>query len=76
MATKCQIKCSNCKRWFNSPIRFADATTFFDNYIEKGNKVNCSFCGEIVDCNKDNMKFEERDDHGKVIYEEGKETFK
>ncbi len=73
--TKCQIKCLNCKRWFSSPIQFGDATSFFASYLA-GNEAQCPHCGLMTDCNKDNMLFDERNSEGKVIHEEGKDTFR
>lgn len=69
----CEIKCLICDTWFNAPIQFGDSKSFFGS-ITKGNTTICPN-EHITPCNKDNMRFQERDGNGKVIYEEGKDTF-
>ncbi|WP_292374122.1 hypothetical protein [Methanosarcina sp. UBA411] len=45
------------------------------NAFTSGNLTTCPVGGEMIPCNKDNMRFEFRDGNGKVFYEEGKDTF-
>jgi len=71
--TICEIKCLNCGRWFKSPIQFGNAESFFTAKT-LGNKVRCPLCGEQTGCNKDNMRFGERRDDGRITYVEGKDT--
>ena len=73
-AVTCEIKCLKCGNWFRSGIQFGDAESFFSSTL-KGNKHQCRKCGEMTDCNKENMRFVERKSGGKVTYLEGKETF-
>lgn len=70
----CQIKCKDHGIWFNSPIFFGTPQAY-NNAITYGNLVTCPCGGEMVPCNKDNMRFEFRDGDGRVFYEEGKDTF-
>lgn len=65
---KLQIRCLNCKKWFDSPIFFADLGSF-DTATLEGNKVQCQNCGKMTGCNKENMKLSS-DDGGFL----GKET--
>ena len=71
---RCEIRCSNCNKWFPSPIQFGDAKSFFSSYTS-GNKAQCPNCRLMTDCNKDNMLFDQRDSEGRVYHEEGKDTF-
>jgi len=57
-----QIKCLNpsCGTWFPSPIFFGD-TESFDSSMLEGNTVQCSSCGSMTPCNKENMRVRGKD---------------
>lgn len=59
--TTLKLRCLYCREWSESPIRFADGESF-DTATLVGNRYNCPNCGKISGCNKENMKFEVRDD--------------
>ncbi|WP_048120095.1 hypothetical protein [Methanosarcina vacuolata] len=71
---KCEIKCKEHNICFKSPIFFGTPGTF-TSAITYGNIVSCPIGGEMIPCNKDNMRFQYRDDNGRVFHEEGKDTF-
>ncbi|RKI45796.1 hypothetical protein D7V67_15445 [Clostridium paraputrificum] len=50
-----KIRCSNCGKWFDSPIYFGDIETF-DSTTMEGNMVQCKYCDRMTACNKENMK--------------------
>ena len=50
-----QIRCLHCGAWFSSPIFFGHMESF-DTSTLIGNQVQCSSCGNMTDCNKDNMR--------------------
>ena len=70
----CEIRCLNCDKWFTSGIFFGDFNSF-DSAVTERNKQQCPHCGFMTDCNKDNMRFDQRDNEGRVHHEEGKDTF-
>lgn len=72
--TSCEIKCLKCDEWFRSGIGFGSAKAFFTSSLT-GNLQQCSKCQQFTDCNKENMRFVERTDDGKVTITEGKDTF-
>jgi len=74
MEPKCEIRCQHCKRWFPSGIQFGSAKAFFTSTLV-GNRQQCPYCGNWTDCNKENMRFQERGPDGRVIYVEGKDVF-
>jgi len=49
------IRCLNCHEWFKSPISFGGFRAF-DTSTMEGNQVQCSRCGKITGCNKENMR--------------------
>ena len=53
--TKVEVRCSNCRRWFRSPIVFGGVETF-DASTLFGNEASCSHCGETTECNKENIR--------------------
>lgn len=53
--TEVQIRCSHCKKWIPSPIGFGDQRSF-DSSTLLGNIVQCSKCGKMTGCNKENMR--------------------
>ncbi len=61
--TSCEIKCFRCGKWMKSLIHFGDSGSFFTSTLI-GNKQKCSLCGEMTDCNKENMRFVEKIDGG------------
>jgi len=71
---KCQIKCKEHSIWFDSPI-YLGTPQAYCNVFTSGNLTNCPLGGEMIPCDKDNMRFEFRDGNGGVFYEEGKDTF-
>lgn len=71
---KCQIKCVEHGIWFDSPI-FLGTPQLYCNAFTEGNLCTCPVGGEMIPCDKDNMRFEFRDGDGRVFYEEGKDTF-
>jgi hypothetical protein len=72
--TSCEIRCLKCGRWFRSGIQFGSADTFFTSTLV-GNLQQCTKCGKMTGCNKENMRFVERRPDGGVTYVEGKDTF-
>ncbi|HZK70169.1 MAG TPA: hypothetical protein VFD03_01435 [Clostridia bacterium] len=72
-SVKCEIKCSKHNIWFPSPINFGNDEDFDETKLW-GNRVECPVGREIISCNKENMRFDYRDDGGKVIHEEGQDT--
>jgi len=70
----CEIKCLNCEKWFQSPIQFGSVRPFDTSHMY-GNLVQCRYCGQMTNCNKENMRFVERDSEtGEVHYIEGEDT--
>ena len=75
MATKtppgpvCLIKCLSCGELVRSFIQFGDAKSFFTADLG-GNKMQCPKCGNMTDCNKENIYFNDR--HGNIVC--GKDT--
>jgi hypothetical protein len=69
----CEIKCLRCGKWFKSGIQFG-GTIPFDTSTLIGNKQPCPFCGYLTECNKENMRFEERRSDGFVHHHEGNDT--
>ncbi|MDT3497169.1 hypothetical protein NLU03_22965 [Bacillus toyonensis] len=55
-----EIQCTKCKTWFPSPIFFGDMNSF-DTSILVGNTVSCPSCGNMVKCNKENMRVRSKD---------------
>lgn len=55
-----KIRCDHCKSWFNSPIYFGDSESFDSSFLE-GNMAQCSNCGKMTKCNKENMKLVSED---------------
>jgi len=53
---RCEVRCLNCKNWFNSPIQFGDEKSFSSATISNI-KVSCPLCGKVTDCSKSNMRF-------------------
>jgi hypothetical protein len=49
------VRCQHCKEWFPSPIFFGDSENFdtSDLYV---NTAQCSHCGKMTDCNKENVR--------------------
>jgi hypothetical protein len=61
MAENAKIKeiaiiCANraCREAFSSPIFFGDVQSF-ESSLTWGNKAQCPRCGQLTDCNKENM---------------------
>ena len=52
-----EVKCLNpkCGKWSPSPIFFGDINSF-DSSIMYGNQAQCSNCGAMTPCNKENMR--------------------
>lgn len=71
--TICEIRCMYCEEHFRSLIHFGDAESYFATATEE-NIQNCPHCGKITPINKDNMRFGERREDGRVTYTEGKDT--
>jgi hypothetical protein len=40
-----------------------------------GNEQQCSACGKMIGMNKENMRFVERREDGRIIVQEGRDTF-
>lgn len=53
---RCQIKCKEHGIWFNSPIYFG-TPQLYCNAFTSSNLTTCPIGGEMVPCNKDNMRF-------------------
>ena len=71
---KCEVQCEHCKEWFPSAI-YLGSEQAFSSTITEGNLQNCPCCGKMTGCNKDNMRFDGRDDEGEVTTIEGKKTW-
>jgi hypothetical protein len=69
----CEIRCTDCQRWFMSPIQFGDAGSYFNSTL-RGNRAKCPHCQSIVPINKENMRFSERREDGGVTYTEGRDA--
>ena len=70
----CEIRCLKCGKWFPSAIGFGSYEAFASSSLA-GNLQKCAYCGEMTGCNKENMRFDERKDDGRVYIDEGKDTF-
>lgn len=70
---KCQIRCLYCKKWFGSPIQFGSNKTYSSSKLI-GNTVTYPNCNKSTGCNKENIRFKERDNQGKVAIYEGKDV--
>jgi len=57
---KVQVKCLNCKQWFDSPFFFGDLDSFETSTLE-GNQAQCPHCGKMTGCNKENMRVSAED---------------
>ena len=68
--TRCWIKCESCKRQFRSPLQFDTAKVFYSCALA-GNDIECSECGAMVSCKKENMIFQ---DPGAGAFETGEDT--
>lgn len=53
--TEIKVRCLKCKQWFDSAIWIGDRASFENSYLF-GNLQQCSHCGEMTDCNKENFK--------------------
>jgi len=70
-----EVRCLHCENWFRSPIGFGNVTSY-DTSLLIGNRVSCSQCGRLTDCNKENIRFVERNQEtGEVHYIEGQDTY-
>ena len=70
-----EVRCLHCEKWFKSPIGFGGVKSY-DTSNLIGISVNCSHCGKITDCNKENIRFVERNkETGEVHYIEGQDTY-
>ncbi len=72
--TTCEIRCQQCGEWFKSGIFIGDAENYISGKITE-NQQQCPICGKMTGMNKDNMRFDERREDGRVTHEEGKDTF-
>ena len=70
----CEIRCLMCGEWFPSAIQFGTAEVFFSSTLID-NLQQCPHCGKMTNCNKENMRFVERQSNGRVTYIEGQDTF-
>lgn len=59
MAT-CEIRCEHCRTWFPSPMQFTNGPAFFTSTLI-GNTVGCPNCHRDSGCNKENMRFRDKD---------------
>jgi len=59
-AKSLEIRCEQCEKWFRSPIAFGDDESF-DTSTLIGNKAQCSHCGTMTGCNKENMRLRTED---------------
>lgn len=74
MSKTCEIRCQHCRNWIPAEIQFGDAESFFGTHMS-GNQQQCSVCGRMTGMNKENMRFVERRDDGRVTIQEGEDTF-
>ena len=70
----CEIRCLSCNGWFRSPIQFGDAKSFFESATHD-NISKCPHCGKMTSYKKDNMRFQDINRKGRVIYKEGQYTY-
>lgn len=61
-----EMQCVHCKTWFTSPIQMPDAATFAGANVAD-NEMNCSNCGEMTPCNKENMRWRLLDGRGGFV---------
>jgi hypothetical protein len=50
-----EIRCQHCGQWFPSPIFMGDSRSF-DTAKLFGNQAQCSNCGKMTGCNKENFR--------------------
>ena len=50
-----EFRCLKCGQWDRSPF-FFDGELSFDAGTMEGCKAGCRNCGELVPCNKENMR--------------------
>ena len=60
------IKCGNCDTRFRSPI-FFENTEAFETATMVGNVAQCPKCGQMINCNKENMSYVLDDDSGGFV---------
>ena len=65
----CEVRCTECKKWFSSQIiQFEDEESFLHSVMYKNTEL-CPHCNTEVTHDKEIMRFVERDSNGKVIKE-------
>jgi len=53
--TEISIRCQHCRKWFSSPIFMGDSESF-NTAILFNNKAQCSHCGKMTSCDKENFR--------------------
>lgn len=53
--TEIKVRCEHCRNWFNSGIWIGDREGFESAKLF-GNLQQCSHCGKMTGCNKENFK--------------------
>lgn len=67
--TDCEIRCTQCRKWFSSQIiQFEDEESFLRSVMYKNTEL-CPYCNTEVTYDKEIMKYIEKDSSGEVIKE-------
>ena len=58
-----RIRCGHCRAVFPCPVDFADLESL-ESAIAAGLQATCPSCGQVVNCNKENMMWRHADGSG------------
>lgn len=58
-----ELQCMSCKMWIPSPIQIGDTESFETSKLI-GNRFQCTVCGSMSPCNKENMRWARSDGKG------------
>ncbi len=70
---RCQIRCTVCNQWADSPVQCDTAKEFFTSKLV-GKTAHCAWCGETTQCSIERMRFDEQRDGKEGTYVEGKDS--
>lgn len=62
----CEVRCNKHIGWFNSPIYFG-SPELFKAVVTQGNRVTCKFGGELINCDKSNMRYRYKNENGVIM---------
>lgn len=61
-----EVKCIGCGTWSPSQISFGNKESFESSKLSR-NRQNCSGCGALTPCNKENMRWAQTDGKGGFV---------